>query len=100
MKQPKSFVSAFAESFRLLIPYWVMAMVFLSVGAVLDFAWFESFRVLALGYVGLGACVVFVILKEPSQQDMQRIDMGGSLKNLYRSAWWPWYVWKRLVRKG
>lgn len=100
MKQPKSFASAVAESLCLLAPYWVMGVAVLSLVAILDFAWVESLSVLALSYLGLGACVVFVLLKEPSQQDIQRIDMLGSLKNLYRAAWWPWYVWQRLVRKG
>ena len=100
MKQSKSFARAFAESIRMEVPYWVSMMVVLTVRAALDFAWLDTFIILLLGYVGIGACVVFVMLKQPSQQDTQRIDFLGALKNLYQAAWWPWYVWKRLTRKG
>jgi uncharacterized membrane protein SirB2 len=100
MKQPKSFVSAFAESSRVELPYWVLTMALLTVRAALDFAWLDASIILIMAYVGIGACIVFVVLKVPSRQDIRRIDFIGALKNLYQAAWWPWYVWKRLTHKG
>jgi len=100
MNQLKSFVSAFAESLRVEVPYFVLTMALLSVRAALDFAWFDASIILLLAYVGIGACIVFVVFKVPSRQDIQRIDFIGAWKNLYHAAWWPWYVWKRLIHKG
>ena len=99
MEQSKSFVRAFSESIRVELPYWVLTTALLTVNAALDFAWLKASIIVILAYVGIGACIVFVILKVPSRQDIKGIDFIGAVKNLYHAAWWPWYVWKRLIRK-
>jgi hypothetical protein len=99
MKQAKTFARAFAESIRLEIPYWVCVMALLSARVALDFAWLDIFITVLLAYVGIGSCVVFVMLKQPSRQDTRRIDFLGALQNVYHAAWWPLYAWERITSK-
>lgn len=98
MKPRKSFKGAFAESLRLEAPYWLVVLLVLSVGGAIASPALDALIGLFLAWVGIGACIVFVILKKSSSQDASRIDFLGALKNLYQAAWWPWYVWQRLTK--
>jgi len=89
--QPTSFLQAFCVMLRKIVPYWLIALVAHLIVGALDSPLLDLLLSLSIIYLCLGAWVVFVRLKETPIQS-HGIGLEAAARNLYRAAWWPWYV--------
>jgi hypothetical protein len=97
--QPTSFLQAFCAMLRTIVPYWLIALVaHLLVGAF-DSPLLDLLLSLSIIYLCLGAWLIFARLKETPIQSYG-IGLEAAARNLYRAAWWPWYVLPKIRNNG
>lgn len=96
----KSFGKAFLESFRLVTPHYVFAMVLFTANVILSYEWFHVASVCLVCWIGLGSCIVFVVLKKRSAQNSSNFDFLGAANDIYCAMWWPWYLKNNLDKRG
>jgi len=97
--QPTSFLQAFCAMLRKIAPYWLTALVAHLIVGALDSPLLDLLLSLSIIYLCLGAWLVFVRLKETPIQS-HGIRLEAAARNLYRAAWWPWYVVREISNNG
>ena len=97
--QPTSFVQAFVAMLRKLFPYWLLALVAHVVVAAFNSPLLDLLLSLSIVYLCLGAWLVFARLKTTPIQS-QGIGLQAAARNLYRAAWWPWYLVREIERNN
>lgn len=47
-------------------------------------------------YFALGTYVVFNVCGKTSRHPIGQATLGGVVRNIWWTAWWPWFLWQRL----
>ena len=97
--QPTSFLQAFRVMLRTIVPYWLTALVAHLIVGAFDSPLLDSLLSLSITYLCLGAWLVFGRLKTTPIQS-HGIGLEAAARNLYRAAWWPWYVLRKIRKNG
>jgi hypothetical protein len=95
MKRLPRTLSALGEALRSVMPYWFVCLLGIGIDQAFSSNYVSAALLVLAGYIGLGLLLVFGMLKQSSQQNSERLDFRGAIKNAYYAAWWPWYVWRR-----
>ena len=97
--QPTSFLQAFFAMLRKLFPYWLIALVAHAFVGAFNSPILDILLSLSTLYLCLGAWLVFARLKTTPIQG-QGIGLHAAARNLYRAAWWPWYLLREIERNN
>lgn len=94
MKEAKSFAEALKLSLVNESPYWLFIFAIGLLCSIIDSEFFNAIVMLTGLYAGVGAFVVFSVLKIKSNQNTDKFDLAGAGKNIYAAIWWPWYLFQ------
>lgn len=92
MNQLRAFGAAFMEALKAQSVYWALVFALGCLNIAIGSPAVDMALTFGFLYLGIGAYVVFVKFKEPRAPSSKAFDFKAARSNIYRAAWWPWYV--------